>query len=286
MVTQIENYLFTGDVFTMSRNSNKDSTPILKTIRCHLYASEDVLRKVWEEMSQKNTPLIVQLLKFVSERPEFETKKENGKISKLEITELRRALTKDSELEKQSGRLCSSADTFVTEVYASWLTLYQKQKIQKEGKEYFLKNILKTDVELGLESNCDLQTIRDKAQEILAQPEEIIKQIVASNETGKQTNSNNNQNNTNSKKLNPVAQKDNNSKNLTNILYEIHKKTQDVLTRCAVAYLLKNHNKASALEEDIEKLKERRKRKEVEIVRLEKQLQHNRLPNGRDITGT
>ncbi len=71
----------------MSRNSKKGSkSPILRTIRCHLYASEDVLRKVWEEMTQKNTPLIVQLLKSVSEQPEFEANKENGKITKTEIT--------------------------------------------------------------------------------------------------------------------------------------------------------------------------------------------------------
>lgn len=278
----------------MNRNSNKDSAPILKTIQCHLHASEDVLRKVWEEMTQKNTPLIVQLVRSVSEQPEFEANKENGKISKPEITELRRFLTKDSDLEKQSGRLRSSADTFVTEVYSSWLTLYQKRKNQKEGKEYFLKNILKSDIELVAESNCDLQTIRDKAQEILAQPEEILKQIIAINEISKQTNSNqkagkrkNNKSSNTKQKLNIVVQeKDNNSETLTNILYEIHKKTQDVLTRCAVAHLIKNHNKVSALEEDIEKVKERRTEKEVEIKRLEKQIQDNRLPNGRDITGT
>jgi hypothetical protein len=37
-------------------------------------------------MTQKNTPLIVQLLKSVSEQPEFEANKENGKITKTEIT--------------------------------------------------------------------------------------------------------------------------------------------------------------------------------------------------------
>lgn len=279
----------------MSRNSRKNSpSPILKTIRCHLYASEDVLCKVWEEMTQKNTPLIVQLLKSVSEQPEFEANKEDGKISKTEIRELRRSLTKDSDLEKQSGRLRSSADNFVTEVYSSWLTLYQKRKGQKEKKEYFFKNILKGDVELVAESNCDLQTIRDRAQEILSQPEEILKQIVVNDENSEQTNSNQKEGEKKSnkytdtkQKLNIVTQaKDNNLEKLTNILYEIHKKTQDVLTRCAVAYLIKNYNKVSALEEDVEKLKERRIEKKVEIKRLEKQSQNNRLPNGRDMTGS
>ena len=273
----------------MSRNSKKDSTsPILRTIRCHLNASEDVLRKVWEEMTKKNTPLIVQLLKSVSEQPEFEANKENAKITKTEITELRKSLTKDSELEEQSGRLGSSADSLGKEVYSSWLTLYKKRKRKKEGKEYFLNNILKSDVELVKESNCDLQNIRSKAEEILTKPKEVIKQITLDNANETQTkltrkkarkNSNNQKSNT-KENVN-----EDNSKSLTEILYEIHKKTQDNLTRCAVAYLIKNHNKISDLDEDIKKLQKRRTEKEVEIKRLEKQIQDNRLPNGRDITG-
>lgn len=94
----------------MSRNSKNDSKgSTLKTIRCHLDASEDVLRKVWEEMTQKNTPLIIQLLKSVSEQSEFETNKQNGNITNKEITKLRKSITKDSELEEQSVRLGSSA---------------------------------------------------------------------------------------------------------------------------------------------------------------------------------
>ena len=66
----------------MSRDRKKNSTtPTLRTIRCHLDANEDVLRQVWLEMTQKNTPLIVELLKTVSEQPEFEANKENGKIT-------------------------------------------------------------------------------------------------------------------------------------------------------------------------------------------------------------
>ncbi|OBQ16017.1 MAG: hypothetical protein AN486_20755 [Anabaena sp. AL93] len=74
-------------------------------------------------MTQKNTPLIVQLLEDVSEQPEFDTKKETGEISKKEITELRKSLTKDSDLEKQSGRFRSSADSFVQEVYSALASL-------------------------------------------------------------------------------------------------------------------------------------------------------------------
>ncbi|MBD2490463.1 type V CRISPR-associated protein Cas12k [Aulosira sp. FACHB-615] len=250
----------------MSHTTEKIYTaPILRTISCDLCATEDVLRKVWEEMTQKNTPLIVKLLKFVSEQPEFETYKENGTITKKEITNLRKILIEDSDLKYQSGRLRTSADSLVTEVYSSWLQLYQKRQKQKEGKEYFLNNILKSDVELVKESNCDLQTIRCKAQEILRQAEELLRQ---SQNSVSQVNVNNNI-----------------PKSVTKILYEIHRETQDILTRCAVTYLIKNQNDVTEIEEDITELQMRRTEKEVEIKRLNKQIQNSRLPHGRDITG-
>lgn len=279
-----------------SDRKNKSTIPAHRTIRCHLDASEDILRQVWEEMTQKNTPLIVQLLKSVSEQPEFEANKEEGEITKKEIVELRKIVTKNSELEEQSGRLRSSAESFVKEVYSSWLTLYQKRKRQKEGKEYFLENILKSDVELVGESKCDLQTIRSKAQELLTQPEEFLKQVTINNGDVKPTKSARKRVNKNiyNKSTDAEHREDSSSPNnvdenkletLTNVLYKIHKQTQDILTRCAVAYLIKNHNKISDLEEDIQKLKKRRNEKIVQIKRLENQIQDNRLPSGRDITG-
>ena len=279
-----------------SDRKNKPTIPVHKTIRCHLDASEDILRQVWEEMTQKNTPLILQLLKSVSEQPEFEANKEKGEITKKEIVELRKIVTKNPELEEQAGRLRSSAESFVKEVYSSWLTLYQKRKRQKEGKEYFLENILKSDVELIGESNCDLEIIRSKAQEVLTQPEEFIKQLTINDEDVKSTKPARKRVNTNirNKSTDAEQMEDSSSSNnvdtnklerLTNVLYKIHKQTQDILTRCAVAYLIKNHNKISGLEEDIQKLKKRRNEKTIQIKRLDNQIQNNRLPSGRDITG-
>ncbi|BAZ48744.1 hypothetical protein NIES4103_13530 [Nostoc sp. NIES-4103] len=277
----------------MSSTSGKNLTnPIFRTISCDLSAKEDVLRKVWEEMSQKNAPLIVQLLKSVSEQPEFEANKENGTITKREITKLRRDITENSDLKEQSGRLRSSADSLVTEAYSSWLRLYQVRKNQKEGKEYFLKNILKSDVELVEQSNCDLQTIRCKAKEILSQVEEFIEQIKNKpkiNQT-KLAKKKNNKSNKSNKAIDKILNRffiGNLDKTLTNTLYEIHRKSPDSLTQCAVAYLIKNDNKVSEAEENFTQLNKRRAAKEIEIKRLETQIQNTRLPihYGRDITG-
>ncbi|MBN3890556.1 MAG: hypothetical protein HWQ43_15810 [Nostoc sp. JL31] len=146
------------------------------------------------------------------------------------------------------------------------------------------------------ESKCDLQTIRSKAQELLTQPEEFLKQVTINNGDVKPTKSARKRVNKNiyTKSTDVEHREDSSYPNnvdenkletLTNVLYKIHKQTQDILTRCTVAYLIKNHNKISEVEEDVQKLKKRRNDKKVEIKRLDNQIQDNRLPSGRDITG-
>ncbi|MBD2451646.1 hypothetical protein H6G76_31920 [Nostoc sp. FACHB-152] len=267
----------------MTRDRQKNSTqPILRTITCHLSGREEALRKVWEEMVQENTPLIVDLIKAVSEQPEFEINKATGKITKEEINKLRKSLTQNS------GRTYTSVDCLVKEAYSSWLKLYQKRKTQKEGKEYFLKNILKSDAELVEQSNCELQTIRCKAKEILSLIEKFIEQINNSELNTNQTISAKKNNNILDKILNDFFIKNLNKSaeiGLTDTLYEIHRNSSDSLTQCAVAYLIKNDNKVSEADENLTQLNKRRAAKEVEIQRLETQIQNTRLPNGRDIIG-
>ncbi|BAY18180.1 hypothetical protein NIES21_40240 [Anabaenopsis circularis NIES-21] len=271
----------------MTRYCQNNSTqPILRTISCYLSGREEALRKAWEETAQVNTPLIVDLIKAVPEQPEFETHKETGTITKKKIKELRQSLTQDSD------RTYSSADSLVKEVYASWLKLYQTRKIQKEGKEYFLKNILKSDAELVEKSNCELHTIRCKAKEILSQVEEFIDKINNSELQITQTRSAKKKNNQNNNSINTIlnklfSKKINKSvkQSLNYTLYEIHRESSDSLTQCAVAYLIKNGNKVNEAEENLVQLNKRRAAKEVEIKRLETQIQNTRLPNGRDITG-
>jgi len=114
--------------------------------------------------------------------------------------------------------------------------------------------------------------LRSKAQEVLTQPEEFMKQLTINDADVKRTESakkrvnrdGNNKTNDSKQRENSTSPNNvdkNSLETLTNVLYKIHKKTQDILTRCAVAYLIKNHNKISNLEEDIEKLKQRRTEK-------------------------
>jgi hypothetical protein len=70
------------------------------------------------------------------------------------------------------------------------------------------------------------------------------------------------------------------------ILYDKHRMTEDLLEKCAVAYLIKNRFeiKSDETEKDVKKLSDRIHSKKKEIEILQKQLQ-SRLPKGRPWAG-
>lgn len=70
-----------------------------------------------------------------------------------------------------------------------------------------------------------------------------------------------------------------------NTLFEIYRNTEDILTRCAISYLLKNGCKVTDKEEDCEKFAQRCRKLEIQIERLKEQLEA-RIPKGRDLTNT
>ena len=62
-----------------------------------------------------------------------------------------------------------------------------------------------------------------------------------------------------------------------------HLKTKKLIKQCALVYLLKNKCEISNKPEEPEKYKQYRRKKEIHIQRLEKQLKA-RLPKGRNLT--
>ena len=68
-------------------------------------------------------------------------------------------------------------------------------------------------------------------------------------------------------------------------MFDRYQNTSDCLTKCAIAYLLKNGcqiDENNEYEEDLEEYALRRRKKEIEIEDLQKQLK-SRLPSGRDL---
>ncbi|MBG1264898.1 hypothetical protein F8S20_40705 [Nostoc sp. BAE] len=66
-------------------------------------------------------------------------------------------------------------------------------------------------------------------------------------------------------------------------LFDAYDKTEDCLSKCAFAYLLKNNCQVNQDDEDLDKYTNWRRKKEIEIERLRNQLKSQK-PKGRDLT--
>jgi len=236
------------------------------TIQCRLVAEEDSLRQLWELMTEKNTPLINEILVQVGKHPEFETWLEKGSIPAELLKTLGNSLKTQEPFTEQPGRFYTSAIALVDYMYRSWFALQKRRKYQIEGKQRWLK-MLKSDRELEQESQSSLEVIRTKATELLSKftpqsdPNDKPKK-------GKKT----------KKSAKPKTF------SLFKILLNTYEEAKEPLTRCALAYLLKNNCQISELDENPEEFNRNKRRKEIEIERLKDQLQ-SRIPKGRDLTG-
>ncbi|MBD2303508.1 type V CRISPR-associated protein Cas12k [Nostoc sp. FACHB-190] len=233
------------------------------TIQCRLVAEEDTLRKLWELMAGKNTPLVNELLAQVGKHSEFETWLKKGKIPTDLLETLVDSLKTQERFANQPHRFYASAIALVDYLYKSWFALQKRRKYQIEGKERWLK-VLKSDLELEQESQCSLEVIRTKATEILTK-------LTSQSEQ-----------NQNQKKRKKTKKSEKSS--LFQIVLNSHEETDDPLIHCALAYLLKNNCQISELDEDPEEFTRNKRKKEIEIQRLKDQLQ-SRIPKGRDVTG-
>lgn len=237
------------------------------TIHCRLVASEAIRRCLWHLMSESNTPLVTDLLKRVSEHTDFETWQDSGTIPNSVVEKLCEQLKK--LYPGQPPRFYASASLMVKYTYESWLTLQRGCRRRLNGKQRWL-NVVKSDAELLERSGSTLEAIQQRAEAILSQfdtqHETQPDPNVEESDTARgQANA--------SKRVSLMAH-----------LFEVHDATDDILSRCAIAYLIKNSCKIPATEEDPEKFAHRIHRKQKEIEQLEVQLQA-RLPKGRDLTG-
>lgn len=236
------------------------------TIQCRLVAIEEVRQPLWYLMTDKNTPLINELLKCVSQHSDFETWQRVGTVPDKPVRELCEPFKTQPQFAGQPGRFYTSARLTVTYTYKSWLALQRKRRQRLDGKQRWL-NVVKSDTELVQLSGCNVHTIQNRAKEILAQLN--AQNVVEQNQ---------------SKKKRKQKQQSQANSNLMNSLFQAYETADDILSRCAIAYLLKNDCQVREQEEDLEAFAQRIHRKQKEIERLETQLV-SRLPKGRDLTG-
>ncbi|MDZ8069387.1 MAG: type V CRISPR-associated protein Cas12k [Nostoc sp. DedQUE08] len=240
------------------------------TIQCRLIASESTRQKLWKLMAELNTPLINELLQQLSKHQDFEKWRKNGKLPSTVVSQLCQPLKTDPSFTGQPSRFYLSAIHVVDYIYKSWLAIQKRLQQQLDGKIRWLE-MLNSDTELVEMSDCSLEVIRTKAAEILAMvtPESESNAPLTKRRKTKK-----------SKKLSAS----NPDRSLSHKLFETYQETDDILSRSAISYLLKNGCKLNEeKEEDPEKFDKRRRKLEIQIQRLTEKLT-SRIPKGRDLT--
>ena len=217
------------------------------TIQCRLTANETTRHQLWQLMVEKNTPLINELLKQLAEHPDLETWKQKGKIPLGTVKNLCHPLRTNPKFIGQPGRFYSSAISLVDYIYKSWLKLQRRLECQLQGQQRWL-SMLRSDEELVTECDRTLEEIQLKATQILS---------------------------------NDLNEED---KSIASQLFDLYDETEDIFTRSAIVYLLKNGCKVRQKPEDQKKLAQRRRQTEIKIARLLEKLD-GKAPQGRDLTG-
>ncbi len=230
------------------------------TIQCSLVASELTRKLVWELMAEKNTPLINEILWQINNHPNFKEWQSEGKLPSSLVSDLCKSLKEDPLCAGQPSRFYLSVTKLVNYIYKSWLKLQQRRQRKLEGQERWL-SMLKSDTELLKECECSLDILRSKAREILTNVEVAIAKSQKKSDAQK------------------IPKK-------SSLLFALYDETkEDVFTRSAICYLLKNGSKLPQLDklEDRKEFAQRRRKVAIKIERLKEQLEGSR-PHGRDLT--
>ncbi len=247
----------------------------LETVQCRLQAPEETLKYLWKLMSERNTPLVNQTLETIRTNSEINKWISQGYIPNETIGKIIKNLKQQPEYKGMPGRFYDSAEKLVKEVYESWFAIQLKKRISLKGKKRWLA-MLKSEEELLQETSLSLSELQIEAGKILTKEQKKLQQLHEKNSE---------------EKLSKVELSKKFFSNLIDLYEKIakdcekekkpHLKVKKVLKRCAIVYLLKNKCKIPDQPEDPKAYKKYRKRKEIQIERLEHQLR-GRLPKGRE----
>ena len=202
-------------------------------------------------MADLNTPLINELLAQMAQHQDFETWRKKGKLPAGIVKQLCQPLKTDPRFTNQPARFYTSAITLVDYIYKSWFKIQQRLEQNLKGQIRWLE-MLKSDEELAAESNTSIEVIRTNAALLITSLS---------------------------------SEEDSEDESVSTRLWKAYNGTDDILTRCVICYLLKNGSKVPKKpEENLEKFAKRRRKVEIKIERLKRQLE-SRIPKGRNLTG-
>lgn len=138
------------------------------TIQCRLTASEETRRYFWGLMIEKNTPLVNELLQQVSQHAEFKTWQQSGKLPKKIVRQICAPLEQEEQFTGQPDRFYASAICMVADTYEAWFALQGQRHRRLDGMKRWL-SMIQSDVDLAIKSATDVDTLRNRAKELLTQ---------------------------------------------------------------------------------------------------------------------
>jgi len=232
-----------------------------KTIQCRLVAPAATRQALWMLATEKNTPLINELIQSMVNHPDFETWRAQGKHPIDIVNALCKDLKTQPQFTGQPSRFYASAAKTVNYIFKSWFKIQKRLQQRLSGKQAWL-HILSSDEELLESCGQSLDTLQKKARQILNQTTNAVE---TENASGPGHNRSRDR--------------------IRAELFKKHRSAKAPLTQCAIAYLLKHGCTLPEQPEDPQRFAQRRRKTERQVQRLQKQLEA-RIPKGRDLTGT
>ena len=242
------------------------------SIQCLLKAPEETLRYLWNLMIEQNTLLVSEILERIRTHPELDTWIAQGYIPVTAINEIAKKLKQQHKYSEMPGRFSTSAETLVKEINKSWFAVQQKKRRKIWGKKRWLE-IIKSEPELLEATNLSLPELQAEAEKIYNREKQQY-------------------NNLKERKSPEIEVPKDLFAHLLKIYDKVtnsyekekkpHLKTKKLIQKCAIVYLLKNRLKFANQPEDPDKYRRYRRKKEIQIEQLEKQLKA-RLPKGRNL---
>lgn len=227
--------------------------PSISVIRSRLIASENILCYLWRLMAQPYSELVKDLLEYIANHPDFPVWLQQFRLPDALIKDFVKTHKTQSPCKDLPGRFRDSAVILVKNIYASWFAVQKQKLLSLQGKKRFL-SMLKSDEEIQQQSGYDLYSITEQAQKLLLAIQDEL-------ETKWQLEG--------TKPLDEQAI----FWQITNQLYDLYDQTKSLKKRCIISYLIKNRNQIPEHPEDPQAYQLRRKSKEIQIQRLEAQLQ-------------
>ena len=215
-------------------------------------SSEDVRQQLWH-FFLTSSAMTDELLDRLSKHDSFQTWRQQGKLPDDELKACWLEL-KNSPIyaKKLPGRFFSSVQSMVGNIYASWLALNQAKQRQLDGLKGLVK-IAYSDEDLLEMCDCQFEQLQAKAESILA----LIDREISESEE---------------------------SPSRIKLLFKKYPELPeaDILSRSAIAYLIRHGCKVESEIEPTPKFKKWFKTKLTRVRRLETQLAGH-FPRGRDI---